>query len=269
MGATLNYCYGFSMDYLTDARVDTTYAAMPKKDEIGNIAYNDLLDMYTNIVDAVRNTYKGIEMENKVLQFVMMELANTKAEVDSIRIVINTGCRDIDPGTPEPHPYPWYGIPFAEGECYIWGCPYGIQNNSNATLKLQNYIAAYDNHHAIAPAPHSFIVNPHHFVTYQGGVNEIDWLFSLTGLTEEEAMNYQLCWEYLNWEYAKIMQNTHTSTMEIRPYGHDGYYQTKVWGKLQHIPLMNDTVWISHVVYVEHATIYPIVNDNYPVPIDE
>lgn len=266
---TLNYCYGFSLEYLTDLRVDTISLAMPKADETGNIAYNDMLNTYTNIVDAVRNTFKSIAQENKVLQFVMINLDNTKTEVDSISIVINTGSRGIDPGTPDPQPYPWYGIPFTEGECYRWGCPYWIQVYPNATAKLQNHIAAYDDIHAIAQAPHSFIVNPHHFVTYQGGVNEIDWLFSLIGLTEEEALNYQLCWEYLNWEYAQIMQHTHTPAMEIRPYGHDGYYQTRVWGKLQHITPTNDTVWISHVVRVDHATIYPIVNENYPVPIDE
>lgn len=62
-----------------------------------------------------------------------------------------------------------------------------------------------------------------------------------------------------------------TPIMEIRPYGHDGYFQTMVFGKkrLNNPGFLPELFNISHVVQEWHATILESVNTNYPVPIDE
>jgi hypothetical protein len=262
---TLNYCHGYPLSYLTNLHVDTVSIAMPKADLEGNIAYIDYLATYGKIVDAVRETYKAIDIEDKTLQFVMMSLDGDMAkDGDSVRVVLNTGSRTTDPIIPDPVPSDWYGIPFFEDECYIWG---GGENS--ATDRLQLHVRNYDYNHSIAFEPYYFIVNPYRHSTYQGGID--DWLFYESGLTENEVNNYYLCWEYLNWEFGQIMEHTHTPYMEIRPYGHDGYFNIYVYGKkrcLNHYA--NPRLFeISHVVEVDYATIQPIINMNYPTPIDE
>ena len=271
---TLNYCHGFPMFNLINLRQDTLFVAMPKTDGDGNVIYEDLLTTYNSIVDAVREKFRSIEMEVKTLQFVMMTINKvpSKNESDSVRIIINSGDRTSDPGNPDPHPYPWYGIPFSESDCYIWEFinEHGIFIYNTAANQLQIHIQEYDDNHAIAFPPYYFIVNPYIFTSYQGGINS-DWLFNEDDVTENEAENYFLCYEYLNEEYAQIMQHTHSQYMEIRPYGHDGYFQTMVFGKkrLNNPGFLPELFNISHVVQEWHATILESVNTNYPVPIDE
>ena len=121
-----NYCHGFTQSCLSDMRHDTITVPMPKTDAEGNIAYNDLLATYGEIVAAVRETYKAIDMENKTLKFVMMSLGNGTKDGDSdLSIVINTG-RDIE------NAYPYYGYPFEEGECYIWAGLRQLPRNGNS-----------------------------------------------------------------------------------------------------------------------------------------
>lgn len=262
---TLNYCHGYPLSYLTNLHVDTVSIAMPKADLEGNIAYIDYLATYGKIVDAVRETYKAIDIEDKTLQFVMMSLDGDMAkDGDSVRVVLNTGSRTTNPLIPDPVPSDWYGIPFFEDECYIWGL---VENS--ATDRLQLHVRNYDYNHSIAFEPYYFIVNPYRYATYQGGID--DWLFSVSGITEEEANNYNLCWEYLNWEFGQIMEHTHTPYMEIRPYGHDGYFNIYVYGKKRCLDYYaNPRLFeISHVVEVDYATIQPIINLDYPTPIDE
>lgn len=264
---TLNYCHGYPLSYLSSLRVDTVSIAMPKADLEGNIAYEDYLVTYGKIVDAVRETYEAIDIEDKTLQFVMMSLDDNMAKAgDSVRVVLNTGSRTTDPIIPDPVPSDWYGIPFFEDECYIWGL---VEDEDDATDRLELHVSNYDYNHTIASEPYYFIVDPYRYATYQGGID--DWLFSVSGITENEADNYYLCWEYLNWEFGQIMEHTHTPYMEIRPYGHDGYFRTLVYGKERCLnpEASLKLFWISHVVEVYYATIQPIINMNYPTPIDE
>lgn len=262
---TLNYCHGYPLSYLTNLRVDTVSIAMPKADLEGNIAYEDYLATYGKIVDAIREAYKAIDIEEKTLQFVMMSLDDDMAkDGDSVRVVLNTGSRTTDPVIPDPVPSDWYGIPFFEDECYIWGL---VENS--AIDRLQLHVRNYDYNHSIAFEPYYFIVNPYRHATYQGGTD--DWLFSANGITGNMIFNYYLCWEYLNWEFGRIMEHTHSPYMEIRPYGHDGYFDTHVYGKAQcENPFANPKLYdISHVIEVYYATIHPIINTEYPTPIDE
>jgi len=269
-----NYHYSFTQTSIVNNRFDTVRVAMPTTNLDGRIAYNDLLNTYGNIVDAVRNVYSSINIENKTLQFVMMNLNNTKAEGDSINIVINTGSRDIDPGIPEPHPDPWYGIPFVEPECYIWGYTDYIGSflpANNAASQLDIKISNYDDIHAIAQeSPHVFLEDPYIFAIYQGST-ETDWLFYEYGVTEEMADNYLLCWDDLNDLYRQMMEHTHYRNMEIRPYGHDGYYKSYVLAKKYCLNPgdINELYYISHTQYVYHATIRMQINQDYPISIDE
>lgn len=275
-----NYNFGFTQSFLVNMQIDTVCVAMPKTDPEGNVAYGDMMDTYSDIVDAVREVYRGIDLENKTLQFVMMSHDDglLKDDVDSIRIVLNTGSRTTDPQIPDPQPYPWYGIPFTEPECYLWSSTSIYGNNSGgffntnyADVQLQIKIANYDSGKAIATEQNpTFIVNPYRYETFQGGQYLDEWLFYACGLTEEEVYSYYLCWDYLNQEYSDIMLNTHSISMEIRPYEHDGYYGTRVYGKIQCIdPNATPKLYcISHVVEIYHATICKRVNTEYPILID-
>ena len=132
-------------------------------------------------------------------------------------------------------------------------------------------IANYDSRKAIATEQNpTFIVDPYRYETFQGGQDLDEWLFYVCGLTEEEVNSYFLCWNYLNQEYSDIMLNTHSISMEIRPYEHDGYYRTRMYGKIQCIdPNATPKLYcISHVVEIDHATICKRVNTEYPIPID-
>ena len=72
--SVLNYRHSFTQSYLVDMRRDTVRLTMPKTNAEGNISYADLLTTYGDIVDAVREAYVSIDMDDKTLQFVSMSI---------------------------------------------------------------------------------------------------------------------------------------------------------------------------------------------------
>lgn len=67
----MNYCHGFAHVVLCDMRMDTVRIPMPKTDAEGYIDYLDVMETYGNMVSAVREAYKSIEMKGKTLQLVL------------------------------------------------------------------------------------------------------------------------------------------------------------------------------------------------------
>ena len=149
---TLNYCHGFSHEILGNLRIDTVRVAMPKANIDGFIDYNDALVAYGDIVDAVREAYKAIDMEGKTLQFVMMDIENgtSKDGGDDVVITMTTGRNsgnDNSWSSTTP-PYLWYRGPFVEGDDWIWGgnrgkCD-GSVLTSDAAQQLTLAIGHYD-----------------------------------------------------------------------------------------------------------------------------
>lgn len=275
---TLNYCYGFTQDQLSDMRVDTVWVSMPQADAQGNIAYADLLSTYGEVVSAVREAYKSIDMEGKTLQFVMMSLADgmERADGDRVCVVMSTGSRTNDNGSGTPVAYHWYGRPFHAGDDWIWGLNLGkcdgSVHESDAAKQLTIKVGDYDMNHSLlytpCPTCYTYIENPHITQFYTGCNGEYDSVFYATGLTPEEVRTYCIPSQDLNKYYAWIMLRTHYPDMVINPYGYDWYYQVLV---TDGISIRQDKLWkIWHEVYVYNCTRWwRKLNPNYPVPIEE
>lgn len=272
-----NYCHGFTQSCLSDMRHDTITVPMPKTDAEGNIAYNDLLATYGEIVAAVRETYKAIDMENKTLKFVMMSLGNGTKDGDSdLSIVINTG-RDIE------NAYPYYGYPFEEGECYIWAFRRGpcdgtiLSTPTDAALELENAVSAWDNAHLqiVIPCPNcsTYIINLHYEKTLYGYQHSDSLLYDNGCLTWDEVLNYCICYEDLNTYFNFIMDNSHIIGWPSNPYSVEYYYSLIVNAKFakgidcEVIPEPTYRIWYE--VDIFNATRVTREVPGYPIPIDE
>ena len=258
-----NYCYGFTQDQLIDMRMDTVRVTMPKTDIEGNICYNDLLTTYGNIVAAARETYKGIDLVGKTLKFVTMTIDDEGAkDGDEIIIVMNTG-GDGDGLDPEG--------PFEVGECYIWGSLDEYETTTSAAGKVKGAINSYDASKMLDYNPcascYTYIDNIHTDTIYYGFMENNDSLFNATGLTLEEVLNYQLCYDDLNREYFFTVKRGHWG-LPTNLYDQDWYYYTIVSSKgKQTAPDGLYNIW--HVVKILHCTRHWRNDGNeYPVPID-
>lgn len=277
---TLNYCHGFSHEILGDLRIDTVRVAMPKANNDGFIDYNDALAAYGDIVDAVRDDYKAIDMDGKTLQFVMMDIENgtSRDGGDDIVITLTTGRNngnDNDGFSTTP-PYPWYRGPFVEGDNWIWGWNKGKCDGSvltsDAAQQLTLAIGHYDTIHWAEYVPcHGchpyFIVDPTLEASFENDGN-MTWPFFASGLTYDEAQNYCIPWQDMNMYYEAIMQATHTENMVTNPFGYYGYYQTQVVTKIG-IHSQSSLYTIKHHVKLYFATRGWRTDTGYPMPIDD
>ena len=258
---SLNYCYGFTQDHLTDMREDTLHMAMPKTDAQGNIAYSDLLDTYANIVSAVRETYKSINMGNKTLKFVTVNFDNGSKDGDgTVTIVMNTGrnYNGIDPQGP-----------FNVGECYPWGTVGATENPAFAPMKLYEKVCDYDTlwmaYHNPCPTCVTWIDSITE-KTYYGYKENNDSLFHAIGLTCSEVQNYLLCYDDLNKEYFYMIKRGHYG-QPTNLYNQKWYYCSKVYSKGIE---WDQDFWSIFHVYVVKYCIRRWRHDGglYPIPID-
>lgn len=276
----MNYCHGFAHVVLCDMRMDTVRIPMPKTDAEGYIDYLDVMETYGNMVSAVREAYKSIEMKGKTLQLVIVSIEEGKAKDggDDLIILMNTGSNSYgDSSMQAPSELPWYVGPFDKDDDWIWGLEGGSCDStimeSDASDQLTLAIANYDFIHGsiYVPCPTCytyFLVGPNIEASYYGNANS-SWPFFDSGLLWEEVLTRCILGEDLEMYYEEIMQHTHTENMETNPYGYYGYYKTEVldW-VLGDVP--QDYHIIRHVVQVLYATrVWRNDNGNYPVPIDD
>ena len=274
---TVNYCHGFAEERLCNMRTDTIRVAMPKCDEEGYFEYNDVLETYENVVDAIREAYKAIDMNGKTLQLVMMsvEKGGARDGGDDLVIIMNTGSNSYA-NAPKPSPLelPWYYGPFDKETDWIWGLNRGRCDStisvSDAADQLTLAIAAYDHYHGSTAIPCPtcytyFLVEPTMDTSFHG--YNTPWLFCETGLTMEQALTWCIPGEDLETYYEEIMLHTHTEDMETNPYGYYGYYKTLVEGLwIGGIPTDQHTIY--HDVTVLYATrVWRRDDGTYPIPI--
>lgn len=257
---TLNYCYGFTQDQLTEMREDTVHVAMPKANTQGSIAYSDMLTTYNEIVNAVRETYKAIDMENKTLKFVMVSL-DDQAKDGNVTIVMNTG-KNTNSTDPQG--------PFGEGECYTWGTIGTTENPTYAPMKIYEAICDYDDSMTIYYNPCSSCVTWIDSITetkYYGFAENNDSLFHATELTWAEVQNYLLCHDDLNKEYYYIIKRGHYG-QPTNLYEQKWYYCSKVYSQGKQIALNSWDIWHWFIV---KTCIRHWRHDGglYPIPIDE
>lgn len=276
---TVNYCYGFPDEIICDIRMDTIRVALPKYNKDGNFEYNDALEFYSKMVNALREAYTSIDIKDKTLQFVMMSIEsyNAKDNPDDLVIIMNVGSNSNEnsPGSSSPD-QPWYVGLFNKDDNWIWGFQLGKCDStvleSDASDQLTLAIANYDFAHGSLSNPCEnchpyFLVGPNIEEMYVGNADSI-WPFYDSGLSLDETMTRCIPGEELEMYYENIMLNTHTESMETNPFGYYGYYETVVIDMIFG-PLNYDNYQILHRVYVLYATrAWRNDNGTYPIPID-
>ena len=278
METVLNYCHGFTQSYLTNIRRDTIVVSMPKTDVQGNIAYSDMLATYGEIVALVRETYKAIDMEDKVLKFVMMSLNKEAKDGDEeLTIVMNTGSRSQ---LEENHiDDPWYATSYPNNVCWHWGrdlgsCTYPFVLPGDAAQQLTNMFAAYDHDHEgpviSCPDCYTYILNPHDVEVFFVPYIQTDSLFYVEGLTWQEVLDYCICPEKIYESYVYIMKRTHYEGMPINPYGIDWYYRIEVEDCLINVDNTGNNCTIYHLFTKQNCTrLIRHYDGVYPVAIDD
>lgn len=131
LDASINYEYSDVNRYLEDRDLDTLYYTAPFVNSQGEVALNDLIDIYDRFSSDIE------KMGNTVNLFmVTFPDANTRSK--NIEIVFTRG---IPPVTPTPVPAPY---PFGDDEDWIWGMDNGrcdIGGYSDAAQELTKKLA--------------------------------------------------------------------------------------------------------------------------------
>ncbi len=270
---TLNYCYGFTQTDLTSMRHDTLRVAMPKTDAQGNVDYTDLMATYNDIVSTVRNAYVNIDMEYKTLQYVTISLPEeaSKSGDNEIVIIMNTGSDDIDDE-------PWYGEPFGNDPCWVWGfgggsCTEPYSMAGDASDRIEAEIAIWDYAHrgfsVACPNCEIFIDSIYLANVYYNPYSTTDSLFLVSGLTWQELMHYCICPEEIEKYYIWIMENTHYEGMFTWHYNVPWYYKTEIFDYTSQEAYGINSYIGYHFVKVWNAIRrIRYYNGNYPIPID-
>lgn len=270
---TLNYCYGFTQTDLTGMRHDTLRVAMPKTDAQGNVDYTDLMTTYNDIVSTVRNAYVGIDMEYKTLQYVTISLPEeaSKSGDNEIVIIMNTGRNDIDDE-------PWYGEPFENDPCWVWGlgggsCTEPYSMAGDASDRIEEEIAIWDYAHRgfviYCPNCEIYIENPYVDAYYYRPDTQTDSLFYVTGMPYQELIHYCICPEEIQMNFAWIMKHTHYEGMFTWHYNVPWYYKTEVKDCTLQEEYGVDSYTGYYLVKVWNATRrIRHYNGDYPISID-
>lgn len=271
---TLNYQHGFSHILTTNVRLDTVSILLPKVDERGLLKYSDVIETYGNIVTAIRDKYKTIELENKTLQFVMMSIGDgaTKDNDDEIVVVMNTGS-ETSYDDNEIDDEPWYGVPFTDGTCLRWGNMSNTISSNTGCYWIQYWINYFDLSHQCfyVPCPTCytyFLVEPYVVTTIHGNSNDPNTFYE-EGLTYNQAVNFQICWEDLNLYYSYFLMSGHEEGGCTNVYGEDSYYATRIMDNSKEVS--NNSWTIYYEADIINATRVWRSDPAYPnpVPIDE
>lgn len=259
---TFNYCYSFTEDQLSDMRQDVVSVAMPKVNAEGTISYGDLLEAYGNVVDAVREAYKSIELEGKTLKFVTISVGKdeTKGE-DSFIVHMNTGSsRGIDPG-----------IPPVSG-CFIWGTLGPFEIDGTVVSRLQNKVDHYDDslmlYYNPCPSCYTYLDTVYTYAKYKG--DTINDLFYSSGLTLEQVQHCMICEDEIDSEYNYVISLGHPG-QPTNLYGRDWYYCTVISSDGNVIqPYAAQLYQIWHQVEIKYCIRrWRQHGGEYPMPIDE
>lgn len=269
---TLNYCYGFTQTDLTGMRHDTLRVAMPKTDAQGNVDFTDLMATYNDIVSTVRNAYVGIDMEYKTLQYVTISLPEeaSKSGDNEIVIIMNTGSDDIDDE-------PWYGEPFVNDPCWVWGLgggsctePYSMAGDASDRIEAEIAIWDYAHRGLLIDCPDCeiYVDSIEVVAFFEYPFVQTDTLFHISGLPYQELRHYCICPEEIQNNFAWIMDNTHFPGMFTWHYNQFWYYKTEIIDVVTQEGYPFD-IYSGHYLVLEKYAIRRIRHSNgYPIPID-
>ncbi len=217
METAFNYCYGFTQSHLCDMRRDVIRFHMPETGANGRIKYSDILNTFEVVVADVRCIYNAIDMEDKVLKYIMVCLDEESSKDGDAKIVITTGRNSDNEGNESNGlvSMPWYGQPFEDDECYWWDAAAGVIQQ-----KTIDWDVAHWRYYTPCPDCYTYIDSIH--LQYSFMFPEHNWCF-------HDTIARYICYQELNQLYGDIMLNTHYNGMEVNPYGCDWYYETIVY----------------------------------------
>lgn len=136
LDASINYEYSDVNRYLEDRDMDTLYYTAPAINSQGEVALNDLIDIYDRFSSDIE------KMENSVNLF-MVTFPDANTRSSNVEIVYTRGTPNPTP-TPIPTPGVLPNYPFGDDEDWIWGMDNGrcdIGGYSDAAQELTKKFA--------------------------------------------------------------------------------------------------------------------------------
>lgn len=209
LDGAINYEFSCVNRYLEDTKLDTLRYDAPQTNSEGNIAINDLIDIYDSFALSIENDKNSVN-------YFMINYPQNNIRNEDVEIIFTRGV----PGDTEPIPDLDY---FAEGENWIWGggngnCAHTIFEGDAAT-KLTEKCQAMLNPNRTGTDGDT--INPYNSIydvdydcknykDLQSLVNGLDyWLFHAENLTPDEASEYCVSYDYLN----LYMRNLHAAVI--------------------------------------------------------
>ncbi len=198
LDGAINYEFSNMNRYLEDTELDTLRYAAPQTNSEGNVAINDLIDIYDSFALSIENDKNSVN-------YFMINYPQNNMRNEDVEIIFTRGV----PGDTEPIPDLDY---FAEGENWIWGggngnCAHTIFEGDAATKLTEKCHAMLNPNRTRTDGD---TINPYNsiydvdyaYINYndlQSLVNGLDyWLFHAENLTPEEVSEYCISYNYLN-----------------------------------------------------------------------
>lgn len=186
---------------LKDTELDTLRYPAPATNEKGNVAVNELINIYEKVVANIGN-----DINNVNCFMILYPMANSRSS--EVEVVFTRG---IQPPTPEPLPYLNY---FAEGENWIWYFDNGrcdVGGYSDAAQELSRKCNALLNPNVTRDLVDTMnvIINTcmmydvEYLDIYYNDLESIVpgldyWLFHAENVPGEDVASYCISYDYLN-----------------------------------------------------------------------
>lgn len=197
LDAAINYEFSYVNRHLEDTQLDTLRYSAPQTNSEGNIAINDLIDIYDSFALSIEND------KNSVNHFMINYPLNNIRNED-VEIIFTRGV----PVNPEPIPYLDY---FVEDDNWIWGMDNGkcdgsirFSDAAQELTKKCNAMLSNNTRDDIDTASHNIFTFDidYEIKTYdslQSIVNGVDyWLFHAENVMHDDVSYYCITYDYLN-----------------------------------------------------------------------
>lgn len=202
LDAAINYEFSDISRYLEDTELDTLRYTAPATNADGNVAVNDLIDIYDKFSSNIGN-------DNNSVNYFMIIYPQGNTRNDDIEIVFNRS-NYIPPTPPQPH----YNLDyFGEDDNWIWGgdngkCDIGGYSDAaqELTKKCQAMLARANHRNygdtAINVSIHSIYDVEHdkkYYYDLQSNVNGLEyWLFHAENVPANLVSSYCITYDYMN-----------------------------------------------------------------------
>lgn len=198
LDGAINYGFSDVNRYLVDTELDTLYYDAPAMDAEGNVAVNDLIDIYDRFVSAIGDDANSVN-------YFMILYPQTGTRDSDVKIVFTRGNNQPQPGLIPCLDY------FEVGDDWIWGFDAGKCDHSvtvgDAAQELTKKCKAMFNQGRTRDDADTLTIIHTYDVDYdtksfdelQSIVDGVDcWLFHAENLTPDEVSEYCITYNLLN-----------------------------------------------------------------------